>query len=413
MKTYTVVNNSKLFPNNKDKVKGINQFSAFYEDNPRKAIPTYIKLFRENGIDFPYKRHNLSNEYPFECMSFFKTYKDRWNHKEYKVTDFKRGFYLPTDFYLIRDNTIYQAEPYMDLDSNSDIDIKYNQLTDYFAETARVKCNRFNKKSIRDGWYYDDRFLGECIKRSIFNYKQINPFTLREVMYTIKTYPECVHHKISFIHNILWLLFNGKPVRFFDPCAGFGDRLISAIAYDCETYLGVDPNTNMTPCFQDILNTFNSKYKVYEDYMPSADLKIEEKAQFNLVYVSPPSFDSEIYEVDGKGQSITEFSDRDEWLVNFLFKTFYRSWMLLEEDGYLIIQSILFEEICAYLLYRLPDAIFMGALSVKTASRNKPMWIFYKKNMKQLHKVPTKKECLKVFSNHVQAALKKKEDIQV
>ncbi len=143
--------------------------------------------------------------------------------------------------------------------------------------------------------------------------------------------------------------------------------------------------------------------------MPDAKIG---NGKFNICHISPPSYNSEVYEEDNKNQSVNMFQNKDDWYIGFLFKTLNRIWNKLEKNGYLIVESILFEDIWKYIRYRFPEAVYLGTISVKTGSRNKPMWIFMNLDQDQVHeKLPSPKQCLDMFSPSIRKRLINKEDI--
>ena len=416
--SYILNLNPGLFPNNEDYNESIKQFSEI-EINPIVKTPEeYVQDIRQLGVDFPYKRLYFSEKEVKEAFRLIKKFKGRWSHKKYANTDLK-DVKFPTDFFLINFEksvpiSFDRARPYIDLDSSAKpIDYNINVIVDYFSEYARIKCSRNKSLSVYDGWLSDDEFLLKLINLSIQYYGKVNGQTLRESIYKTNSYPECPHVKTTFVHNFYSLLLKGvdDPI-VLDACAGYGDRLIACIALNFR-YVGVEPNTQMRGSFKEIKQVLGRnihKFVILEDFMPTAD--VGDEPTYNLCHISPPSFDSEIYEIGSESQSINLFKNRNDWLVYFLFRMINRCWNLLKPNGFLIIESILFEEICCYIRYRFPEALFLGTVSVKTSSRNKPMWIFMKSDRKQLHKnLPTRKRCYDKFNNKTRKRLSDNEDV--
>jgi hypothetical protein len=122
--------------------------------------------------------------------------------------------------------------------------------------------------------------------------------------------------------------------RYLDPSAGWGDRLISAIAYGCE-YTGVDPSNCMNPIYLQMIKDLvpkknQSKYQIIKSGFEDAIVK---NNYYDLVFTSPPFFDFELYEKD-KGQSVEKFNTLDRWLAGFLFPLIDKSYKALMLNGY-------------------------------------------------------------------------------
>src|SRR5258708_2608605 len=115
-----------------------------------------------------------------------------------------------------------------------------------------------------------------------------------------------------------------------DFSAGWGDRLVGAIASDVDLYCGVDPNTGLQKGHSEIIHTFAAdkaeRFKII--YAPFQTATLPDGVTFDLVFTSPPYFDFEIY-TDRDGQSVKDFPHLHEWIVKFLLESIRKSWMRL------------------------------------------------------------------------------------
>jgi hypothetical protein len=122
--------------------------------------------------------------------------------------------------------------------------------------------------------------------------------------------------------------FGFKVKKYFDPCAGWGDRLLAVLSAPwMELYVGVDPNPKMTPHYKQIAETFARDgisaqviSKPIEDVVDS-DFPIQSpQTTFDLVFTSPPFFHKELY--TGDKQSHVRFPSykrwRDEWVPQLI-----------------------------------------------------------------------------------------------
>lgn len=415
------------FPEQTQDNKDVDKFTSVVYDTPNiSGINYYIRFIRENRIDFPYKRFGYSEKNIINIFHMIKSLNQSWYLQSYIITDQdKSKVKFPTDFLnpIMNDGVVQMFEdPIPILDNNFKISDKYNVITDYFIEYSRITARRKqNKYSVYEAWLKDNRYLRSILINSVEKYNKINPITLRESVYDVnsknKSYVECPHERVTFITALFKLLLKDiQNARVLDPCAGYGDRLISSMILDqISEYIGVEPNSLSQSGFREMIKVFSpyskGKYSMYEDYMPFAK---NITGKFDICIFSPPSFDSELYSEDD-GQSIVMFPNRNDWLINFLFKTIYRCLSLLKDERYFVIQSILAPEINSYIRYRFDDMFYLGCVSVATIScRNKPMWIWMKKdnlNNQQIHVLPSKEQCMSMFDLSVISRIKNNEDV--
>lgn len=121
----------------------------------------------------------------------------------------------------------------------------------------------------------------------------------------------------------------------FDPCMGYGGRLLGAISSPrVKYYEGCDPNTETFDGLSKMAKNLQDTTKVVlnnigvEEYEP--------KDKFDLVFTSPPYFDTEKYSEE-ETQSYLKFPTYEKWLNGFLRKLVENSIDLLNNGGYFII----------------------------------------------------------------------------
>jgi hypothetical protein len=104
-----------------------------------------------------------------------------------------------------------------------------------------------------------------------------------------------------------------KPSVVYDPCAGWGGRMLGSVASGCH-YVGVEPSNET----YDNLITM-AHFLGIEDRVTlindSAENVVPPKSQ--LVLTSPPYFDLEIYD-DNPLQSVKVYPDYEDWTNIFL-----------------------------------------------------------------------------------------------
>ena len=140
----------------------------------------------------------------------------------------------------------------------------------------------------------------------------------------------CTPFPIPMVLNTLNLF---KPKRWLDPTAGWGDRLIGAIQYNIESYVGVDTNWTMYPVYDKILKDLGTQrqqkeYTVLHDRFQDANLG---RKKFDLVFTSPPFFTYEIY------PGMVQWKTENEYLIEFLWPLLQRSNKVLRKGGHLVL----------------------------------------------------------------------------
>tara|TARA_R110000868_G_scaffold242577_1_gene498106 strand:- start:147 stop:1022 length:876 start_codon:yes stop_codon:yes gene_type:complete len=224
-----------------------------------------------------------------------------------------------------------------------------SKITDYFSEKCRVQCSFKNKlppiekfKKLQNNPIFREGGFIEIEQFLYDNARGCNNFDVKVVLSVLRYF---------------------KPKRMLDFSAGWGDRLIGAMAYGCE-YDGVDPSECLHPKYQEMISTLlppskRGKYRMFktgfEDFqIPSTPFtsskgsgskkkggymnskKRGKEKKYDLVFTSPPFFDLEVYE-KSRNQSIDKFNTLEKWKQNFLFPAMEKSVSALETNGHLVI----------------------------------------------------------------------------
>jgi hypothetical protein len=204
----------------------------------------------------------------------------------------------------------------------------------------RVKAHIIDKPSPYDYYFDNIDHIKSFAKKK---YGKINPYTLRESLYTLSHEP--TSFKPTNIVSII-KLFNSR--RILDFSAGWGDRLIGAMACDVEYYVGVDPNHNLHAEYKKIINHFAPKLKrkgitlkeIKSRYImiegAFEDVKLPAEKTYDLVMTSPPYFNFEIYD-KGENQSVERYPLLDDWYEKFLIASIKKCINVLESGGYLVV----------------------------------------------------------------------------
>lgn len=211
---------------------------------------------------------------------------------------------------------------------------KYYNITDYFSNRCRAICvfkNPKKKEQLSPYQFYQNN------KTSIHNllkkrYGKVSYHNLREYIY--RHNKECSNFNTTVVVSLLKLF---KPKHWLDFSAGWGDRLIGAIAYGKCKYTGVDPSECMNPNYHNMIKTLVPKnkrhnYKIIQSGFETLTSKEIPNLAYDLIFTSPPFFDLEVYEKKDK-QSIHQFNSLQKWLDGFLYPTLRTCYRALEVNG--------------------------------------------------------------------------------
>lgn len=107
-----------------------------------------------------------------------------------------------------------------------------------------------------------------------------------------------------------------KPEVVLDPCAGWGGRMLGAVAYGAH-YIAFEPNTETYTNLTKIINFLGIQNQVTLICDDALNMKKYNLPKVDLILTSPPYFDLEVY-AHQPSQSITNTSTYQDWADHFL-----------------------------------------------------------------------------------------------
>lgn len=191
------------------------------------------ELYTERKFSFPYKR--LYEGCPDRRMTNLRKYEpviDFTLRHPHNVHFFAKTYdgaqLLPL---------LFRGKSFSIIHGDADYE-RMDVIADFFQEEPRLRAYRKDKRvSPLEMWSRSD-FVEEMLHKSLEKYGQISLFALREVIYEEKL--ECTQFKPSLAVTIMKQF---HATRVLDFSAGWGDRLIGAIAANVSLYHAWDPNT--------------------------------------------------------------------------------------------------------------------------------------------------------------------------
>ena len=347
-------------------------------ESPNK-LESLQRLIINRKIAFPYKRFSFNNIN--ELFLYLTRYKTVISHKPYTLPNHK----FSTRLFPFTLDGQYTSIITRDEDYE-----RGDKLTDYFQEQERVKARRSDERESPYEYWTSGEHITQIFNLAIQKESKIDPHSLREALYELVK--EATQFKPTLAISVL-RFFDAK--RVLDFSAGWGDRLLAAIAVGVEKYVGVDPNTALEYGHDAIISTFAPKEQVKTNtieerysviYSPFQTVDLPSNQTYNLVFTSPPFFDFEIY-TSLPGQSVQQHPTLDDWLVGFLFLSLQKAWNFLEVSGHLVIhisdvyKTRVTEAMNLFCQYKLQGTYYRGVLaSYGGAQKPRPMWVWRKES---------------------------------
>jgi len=204
-----------------------------------------------------------------------------------------------------------------------------NNITNFFSEKIRIKCQFGDEPTPLEYWHTNR----QNILKNVDNISKSSIHNIRE--YFFHNTKLCSNFRITVALAILNYF---KPKKWLDISAGWGDRLLAAIFYKVDLYVATDPNLELQPCYDDIIDTFVSPENKKNFIIMPTGFEIAKlpDEKFDIVFTSPPFFDLEKYS-KFKDDSLIKYRDEQEWCKKFLLKSLVKSYNYLRENGHIIL----------------------------------------------------------------------------
>lgn len=281
-------------------------------------VSQYFKRGYKSGgsedITFPYMPADGKNTFPYKrkwmgdkiatTFENIKNYEFNLVHKPYKILNmphFTDLVYKPLNL-----PTIIECKPadYYDM----------NWLSDYFNEQCRQDCKRYD----------EDMTPHEYWSLHKDELQDLPPSQQSDKVY--ENIIGCGNFRPGLLVGMIKHLkeqFDLEVKLVLDPCSGWGDRLIGAIAAGVN-YIGVDPNPCLVDGYQAIIDRFadGGEYKMIKSEIQTAQLDCNP----DLVFTSPPYFDLEVYPGSTAGSL-------DMWINDFLYPMLKKCYDVLNPGG--------------------------------------------------------------------------------
>jgi hypothetical protein len=342
------------------------------------------RLASKGDISFPLKKCFLTDpSYFFENL---KQYHPKLLQTKFFPQNcrFQSGRFFDFRFqgeYLLLET---QPEDYNNIDCVCDI----------FNEIPRLKAIRKDQQLSALDWWTEGTGANLVFSSILAEERELSPYEMREKVFHLTK--ECTQFKPTLAFTIFREF---RAHRVLDFSAGWGDRLIAALAAGVDSYVGVDPNFELEPGHSAIIKQFSVKKNqaqiIYQPFQSCEDDRITNPPlPFDLVFTSPPFFDFEIY-TKQPTQSAIHFPELTDWLVEFLFVSLRKAWEVLAEGGHLALHltDVYKTHVCEptnlWMQIYLPFSNYCGIFGTQGSSKKVfPIWVW----KKQRPKIPKEEE---------------------
>jgi 16S rRNA G966 N2-methylase RsmD len=121
------------------------------------------------------------------------------------------------------------------------------------------------------------------------------------------------------------------PKIVFDPCAGWGGRLLGAVSFDAN-YIAFEPNTRTFEGLNNLVDFLGIRRKVTLICDDALEMDRYDIPKVDMVLTSPPYYDLEVY-ADEPTQSIKGATGYEQWSEHFLRELVKNSLDKLADNG--------------------------------------------------------------------------------
>ncbi len=202
----------------------------------------------------------------------------------------------------------------------------------YFPHSWSIRCG---KSKTPDEIFSSDDLFTKCIERRLKRGSYISDGGIRKALRNYTNVQSVSNFRPS-VAKMIYEKYGGHSV--YDPCMGFGGRLLGAItSNNVMEYVGCDPSVKTYEgLVKMVKNLSHIKDGFKAELNNCGSEEFVENKKFDLVFTSPPYFDTEKYS-DEETQSYKKFPKYELWINGFLKPMIENSISMLKNNGYFII----------------------------------------------------------------------------
>lgn len=194
-----------------------------------------------------------------------------------------------------------------------------------------------NKKNARTMYerFYNDKFLRKAI-RFCYSYKEGSP-TPMAVMSGLRLVGSAPSNFRPMNAKAIYERFCPDGGTIWDPCCGFGGRLLGALSSKKNfRYVGTDPCTetmyNLHRLGEEI-EYVTGREDSYELHCCGSEVFKGKPNSIDFVFTSPPYFNLEIYSTE-ETQCFNKYPELNDWLEGYVRQTIKNIYHMLKPERY-------------------------------------------------------------------------------
>lgn len=203
-----------------------------------------------------------------------------------------------------------------------------NRASNYYFQKYRIKTIAHGKLSPYEAWNITEQRLkilkgSSKINRNKPQYKYASIGIRGMIAMRFGSISQFKPSAAVYIYQKF------KPKRILDITAGWGDRLVAAMAQNID-YIGIDSNISLKIPYSQMINEYQKKSisNITMIFDKAQNVNYKKLPKYDLIFTSPPYFNVEKYE----HMSVLEKVD---FIGQFFLPTIQKSWDSLEDGGVL------------------------------------------------------------------------------
>eukprot|EP00667_Euglena_gracilis_P007582 EG_transcript_7660 len=346
------------------------------------------RLIIQEALPFPFKRCFMT-----ETISIEQRFE---NLKQYQGPVFRHAPKIPHTKVVSKVGRFFERFPakycdhYLILGTGEDTYETIDILSDYFLEEPRVRSVGYGEKHSPVEHWQDSSLHGRWLPALFTDPAQrvLTARVLREWLYA-KGQPRIVEARQGKPSTYMTLFQQLRPRRVLDVASAWGDRLLAAIAFGVDMYVGVDANPDLLPGYQRILEAFvpaDQRHRFPMIISPSESVALPDGVLYDLILMSPAPFRTETY--SNPLNQASNYANYAQWMTKYFFATLRVMWDHLADHGSIAITILdrtdkdnalhYVEVVQLYLQYKMRGAVMDGVIWWSGSGADVPFWMWRK-----------------------------------
>lgn len=206
-----------------------------------------------------------------------------------------------------------------------------NKACDFLFQKHREKTNIKGKLSHVEAWKQDKKGIIEFAKKlndSHAKQGEKTPSMDKSLRAAIRFKYGSINQFRPMVAKYVYQRF--KPKRVLDISAGWGNRLLAAMACDID-YIGIDSNKNLKGAYEKMYQMYPSQSNIQMIISNSEDVDFSTLKEYDMAFTSPPYYTLEEYE------HMKKYATKEEFISEFFKPVIMNSYKHLKKGGHLVL----------------------------------------------------------------------------